>query len=416
MPRTLENLTDRHIKTATTPAGRPRKLSDGAGLYLLASPTGARYWRFDYRYSGKRKTLALGTYPEVSLRGARDAARAARDDLRALRDPSQIRRERRAAAIAQAGNTLQPIALEWLERILAKECVPRHVARVRARLENDVFPWLGSRPIAEISPTELLTTVRRIEDRGAAESARRALNSCGQIFRYAVATARAPRDISQDLRGALTVPAPRHFAATLNKARLGQILLVLDGASGSHAVRAALRLGPLVFVRPNELRRALWDQVDLDAAEWRFTLSKSRREPHIVPLSRQAIEVLTELKPATARRSVWVFPNGRSALRPMSEVAVLASMRSLGIAKDEMCGHGWRAVARTFLDEELHFAPHLIEHQMGHVVRDPLGRAYNRTSHLEERRAMMQRWADYLDELRDAARKANERSAPAPAA
>jgi integrase len=265
-------------------------------------------------------------------------------------------------------------------------------------LERDIFPWLGNKPIADISAPHLLEVIRRIEQRGALETAHRAIGNCGQIFRYAVATGRAERDPSNDLRGALPPYKTKHFASVTNPEQVGKLLSALDSYEGTLVVRCALRLAPLVFVRPGELRRAQWPDIDLDAAEWRFDVTKTNTK-HIVPLSRQAMVILRELQPLTGR-SQYVFPSARSVKRPMSDNAILVAMRSLGIGKDEMSGHGFRAMARTILDEVLGFRPDYIEHQLAHAVRDPNGRAYNRTAHLAERCKMMQEWADYLDKLK----------------
>nr|WP_245535905.1 site-specific integrase [Thiorhodococcus drewsii] len=270
--------------------------------------------------------------------------------------------------------------------------------RIIRRLERDIFPQIGARPITAVTAPELLATVRRIEDRGALETAHRALQNCGQIFRYAVATGRAERDPSADLRGALPPVRGTNFAAVTDPPRVAEILRMLDGYTGTPTVRAALRLAPLVFVRPGELRKAEWKDIDLDAAEWRYTVTKTDTQ-HIVPLSTQAVAILRELEPITGRWR-YVFPSARGADRPMSDNAILAAMRRLGIPKDEMSGHGFRAMARTILDEVLGFRPDFIEHQLAHAVKDPNGRAYNRTAHLQVRKVMMQAWSDYLDELK----------------
>jgi integrase len=264
-----------------------------------------------------------------------------------------------------------------------------------------VFPWLGGRPIAEITAPELLSMARRIESKGAVETAHRAVQNCGQIFRYAVATGRAERDPTGDLRGALQPAKSTHMAAITEPREAGELLRTLDAYQGTLTVRCALQLAPLVFVRPGELRAAEWKDIDLDAAEWRFTASKTGTG-HIVPLSRQAVAILREVQPLTGEGR-YVFPSARTSERPMSDNAVLAAMRRLSIAKEEMCGHGFRAMARTILDEVLSFRPELIEHQLAHAVRDPNGRAYIRTAYLPERRTMMQTWADYLDGLKSGA-------------
>jgi len=395
-------LTDTQIKSAK-PGPKTTRLFDEKGLYLEISPSGGKWWRFKYRFNGKEKRLSLGVYPDVSLKDARDR----RDDARKLVvngiDPSEHRKATKAAQIENATNSFEMVAREWYAKH-SPTWVKNHANRILRRLENDIFPWVGTKPVADISAPDLLTVIRRIEARGALETAHRALGNCGQVFRYAVATGRAERDPSVDLRGALPPVRAKHFAATTEPDQVSRILRLLDCHKGTLVVRSALRLAPLVFVRPGELRKAEWADIDLETAEWRFTVSKTDT-PHIVPLTRQAMAILRELHPLTGRGR-YVFPSARSPRgdRPMSENAVLAAMRNLGISKDEMSGHGFRAMARTILDEVLGFRPDYIEHQLAHAVRDPNGRAYNRTAHLPERRKMMQEWADYLGDLKAGAK------------
>jgi integrase len=265
----------------------------------------------------------------------------------------------------------------------------------------NVFPWLGDRPIADITPKEILPVIRRIEDRGALETAHRSLRYCSQVFRYGVAIGKVTADPCRDLRGALPPIRVKHRAAITEPVKVGELLRAIDGYDGTMIVKSAMKLAPLVFVRPGELRQAEWKDIDLDKAEWRYTISKTNT-PHIVPLSRQAIKMLKEIQPVTGKGK-YVFPSARSAKRPMSDNAILAAFRRMGYEKDEMSGHGFRAMARTILDEVLGFRPDFIEHQLAHAVRDPNGRAYNRTSHLVERKKMMQIWADYLDKLKKGA-------------
>jgi integrase len=267
-------------------------------------------------------------------------------------------------------------------------------------LERDIFPWIGGQPIANITPPQLLDVIRRIENRGAIETAHRALANCGQVFRYAVATGRAERDPSGDLRGALPPVKGTHFASVTELGKVTEVLRAMDNYEGTFPVQCALRLAPLVFVRPGELRHAQWADIDLDTAEWRYNVSKTDTQ-HIVPLAKQAITILLEIRPLTGHGR-YVFPSARNPKgdRPMSDNAILAAMRRMGIGKDEMSGHGFRAMARTILDEVLGFRPDFIEHQLAHAVRDPNGRAYNRTAHLPARHKMMQEWADYLDKLK----------------
>jgi integrase len=391
------SLTDTSIRNAK-PQRKATRLFDERGLYVEISPAGGKWWRFKYRFNGKEKRLSLGTYPSVGLRDARDRRDAARRLLAGGIDPSQNRKAQKSAGTDRAANSFEVVAREWFAKYSAN-WVAKHSERIIRLFERDIFPWLGGRPIAEITAPEVLTVVRRIESRGALETAHRALGNCGQVFRYGVATGRAERDPSGDLRGALPPVRGEHFAATTNPDRFVEILCVMDGYKGTFPVRCALRLAPLIFVRPGELRSALWEDIDLDRAEWRYTVTKTNT-PHIVPLSRQAVNILRDLRPLTGHGR-YVFPGARSNKRPMSDNAILAAMRRMGIDKEEMSGHGFRAVARTILDEELGVRPDFIEHQLAHAVRDPNGRAYNRTAHLPERQRMMQQWADYLDTLKD---------------
>lgn len=392
----LTNTTIRNVKSGRKSA----KLFDERGLYLEVSPSGSKWWRLKYRFEGKEKRLSLGVYPDVMLKDARDRRDVARKLLADGIDPSENRKAQRLAQADRAANSFEVVAREWFAKYSPNWAVS-HTDRIVRLFERDIFPWIGGRPIAEITAPDLLAVVRRIESRGALETAHRARGNCGQVFRYAIATGRALRDPSGDLRGALPPAKGRHFAAKTDPKEVAGILRAMDGYEGTLAVRCALRLAPLVFVRPGELRAAEWADIDLDAAEWRYTVTKTNT-PHIVPLSRQAVDILRELQPLTGSGR-FVFPSARSNQRPMSDNAVLAAMRRAGIEKDEMSGHGFRAVARTILDEVLGVRPDFIEHQLAHAVRDPNGRAYNRTSHLPERREMMQQWADYLDKLRTGA-------------
>lgn len=386
-------LTDTAIRNAK-PKAKAFKMFDGGGLHLEVSPAGGKWWRLKYRYGGKEKRLSLGVYPDVTLKVARERRDEARKLLAHGIDPSQNRKSARSARAEREANSFEMVAREWFAKYSANWVKP-HADRILRRLERDVFPRIGASPVAELSAPELLAVIRKIEDRGALETAHRTLGTCGDVCRYAVATGRAKRDPSADLRGALPPKKSEHFAAVTDPKHVGQLLRALDGYQGTLTVQCALRLAPLVFVRPGELRRAQWADIDLDAAEWRYTVTKTD-VPHIVPLSQQALAILRELLPVTGRGR-YVFPGGRSPARPMSDNAILAALRRMGIPKDEMSGHGFRAMARTILDEVLGVRPDLIEHQLAHAVRDPNGRAYNRTAHLAERRAMMQTWADYLD-------------------
>lgn len=393
-------LTDPKCRNAK-PKEKPYRIRDEKSLYLEVMPNGSKYWRMKYRFGGKEKRLACGVYPETGLREARDKRDEARKLLAQGIDPSANRKAVKAAQAAE-GETFEVVAREWFaknEPTWAKN----HANRIIRRLERDIFPWLGNAPIRSIDAPKLLEVVRRIESRGAIETAHRALQNCGQIFRYGIATGRCDRDLSADLKGALTPAKGTHFSAVTDPVKVGELLRAIHGYRGTLPVQCALKLAPLVFVRPGELRQARWEDIDLDEAAWRFRVSKTGID-HIVPLSRQAVDVLRELHPLTGHGE-FVFPNPRNPRgdRPMSDNAILSSLRRMGIEKAEMTGHGFRAMARTILDEVLGFRPDFIEHQLAHAVRDPLGRAYIRTKHLDERRKMMQSWADYLDRLRKGA-------------
>jgi integrase len=389
-------LSDAKLRSAK-PSTKAVKLFDERGLYLEVSPSGGKWWRLKYRFQGKEKRLSLGVYPDVGLKDARARRDSARRLLSEGVDPSANRKAQRSTSSEHAANSFEVVAREWFERY-SPNWVPSHASRVIRRLERDIFPWIGKTAVADLTPPQVLEVVRRIEDRGALETAHRALQNCGQVFRFAVATGRAERDATADLRGALPPVKAGHFSAVTDPAQVAEMLRVLDSYRGTVTVRSALRLAPLVFVRPGELRHAQWTDIDLEGAEWHYTVTKTDT-PHIVPLSRQALEVLREARPLTGDGR-YVFPSARSADRPMSDNAILAAMRRMGIEKSEMTGHGFRAMARTILDEVLGFRPDYIEHQLAHTVRDPNGRAYNRTAHLAERRKMMQAWADYLDDLK----------------
>lgn len=389
-------LTDQNVKQAK-PRDKTYRLTDEKGMYLEVTPAGGKYWRLKYRYGGKEKRLALGVYPAISLKKAREKREEARLMLADGIDPSAHKQIQKLTAATATQNTFEAIALEWF----AKEkpgWAESHWSRIQRMMKRDLFPYIGARPIAEIGAPELLAVLRKIESRGALESAKRTKQIAGQVFRYGVATGRCERDPSQDITGALANPVKTHRAAVTDPKLVGPLLNALDGYQGSTVVACALRFAPLTFVRPGELRTARWADIDFDKAEWRFLVTKTKTE-HIVPLSRQALEILEELHPLTGR-SEYVFPSARSPRRPMSDNAVLSAMRRMAIGKDEMCGHGFRAMARTILDEELNFRTDWIEHQLAHAVKDVHGRAYNRTAHLPQRKKMMQAWADYLDNLK----------------
>jgi integrase len=363
---------------------------------------GGKYWRWRYRYAGKQKTLALGVYPATSFADARERHMAARRLLADGVDPSQVRRETKLAARLAGDNLFEGVAREWFKKH-EPTWAATHAVKVIARLEGDVFPWLGKRPISEIKAPEILAVLRRIEGRGAVDTAHRIKQSIGQIFRYAIGTIRAERDPTTDLKGALATVRQTHYAAILEPAKVGEMLRAFAAFNGTFIVQSALRLAPLLFVRIGELRQMEWSHVNLDKAEWRYAASKTKTD-HLVPLSTQSVAILRDLHKLTGNGR-YVFPGGRSTHRPMSDAAINAALRRMGFdTKTEITGHGFRAMARTLLAEELHWKPEIIEHQLAHAVPDALGSAYNRTKFIRERVEMMQAWADYLDRLKTGAK------------
>lgn len=392
-------LTDSKVKQAKFKA-KDYKLSDGKGLFLLVTKAGAKYWRLKYRFLGKEKLLSLGVYPKVTLKQARKATITAKEQIEQGIDPAQAKKAKKAERVQAQTNNLHFIAIEWHTQ-QSKQWSEGYTGKVLRAMERDLFPYVGTLPIDDITPPQLLTVFRRIASRGATESAHRLKQIVGQVFRYAVATGRAQRDITPDLKGALPTPKKNHFPAITEPDKVGRLLNMLDAYQGTETVRAALKLAPLVFVRPKELRCAEWQEIDFDTNEWRIPAEKMKMGvDHIVPLSRQAITVLEQQKLITGHWNGYVFPSAKSPRRPMSDNAVLGAFRNMGISKEAMTGHGFRAMARTILDEVLGERVELIEHQLAHAVKDGLGRAYNRTSHMPQRKKMMQRWADYLDDLR----------------
>ena len=403
-------LTDVAIRNAK-PQDKDTRLNDGGGLYLLIKSNGARWWRFDYTINRKRKTLSVGVYPDVTLSDARRKTQEARNSVANGVDPSDERKASKVAQLHQIENkkriteglpaldSFEHVALEWFDKMMLNKSAS-HRSRTLSALKRDVFPWVGSRNIADIKATELLPVIQRIESRNAIETAHRTLQTCGQIFRYAEATGRADRDITQSLKGALSPVNSTNFASMTDPKLVKPLLKAIENYNGSIIVKCALQLAPIVFVRPGELRQAEWAHIDLDAKEWRYLATKTNT-PHIVPLSHQAITIFETIKPLTGEGR-FVFPSARTpnGSRAMSDVALLAALRRMGFEKSEMSVHGFRAMARTILDEVLGFRPDYIEHQLAHAVKDPNGRAYNRTAHLGERRKMMQAWADYLDGLK----------------
>jgi integrase len=402
MPKRITPLSDIQVKNVK-PAPKEIKLFDGGGLFLLVSPSGGKLWRFKYRFEGKEKKLTFGSYPTVTLAEARKRREDAKKLLSNGVDPSDIKKSLKAATVAETENGFEVVAREW-HRKFSGTWSPTHAETTIKRLELDVFPVLGNKDIAEIKAPALLAMLRRIESRGALETAHRVRTICGQIFRYAVATGRADRDPAADLKGALPPYKKGHLAAITDPKEVAPLLRAIDGFQGSFVVKSALQLAPLFFVRPGELRQAVWEEIDFETATWNIPAERMKMKvAHIVPLSQQAIVILKDLHALTGRGK-YLFPCHRSFARPMSNNAINAALRRMGFEKDEMTGHGFRAMARTILDEVLQVRPEYIEHQLAHAVRDANGRAYNRTSHLAERRKMMELWSQYLQGLKDGAK------------
>ena len=393
----LTDVRVRQLKPLGAASGE--KYADERGLYLHVTATG-KYWRLSYRFAGKQKTLALGVYPDVTLMKARARREEARTLLADDIDPGVAKREDKQRKADAAANTFEKVARDWLAKTANKRAAVTQ-AKVTSWLVKDVFPFIGKLPVSTIRAKDVLDRVaRRMEKRGIHESAHRIVQICSQVFRYAVAVGLVERDVTVDLRGALVAVEKTSYAAITEPRQVGQLLRSIHAYGGHPTAVAALQLTPLVFVRPGELRAAEWAEIDLDAAEWRIPASRMKMKiEHLVPLSRQAVEVLRALQPISGHGR-YVFPSIRTGERCMSENTINAALRGMGYAKDVMTAHGFRAMARTIMDEVLGERVDLIEHQLAHTVKDPNGRAYNRTAHLPARREMMQRWADYLDKLR----------------
>ena len=403
MPKRIAGLTDAKVKAAKA-MEKPVKLFDGDGLFLLVTPEGGKCWRLKYRMAGKEKILALGVYPAVSLAVARKRRDAAREQVAQGVDPGQVRKDERAALEAQRANTFEKLAREWLSRqggTLAEKT--RNM--ILQRLVRDAFSQIGAVPVAELSARLILEQVLRpLEDRGVIETAHRVRGVISQILRYAVAIGMAERDVTVDLRGALPPVSRRHMSAITEPAKVGELLRAIDGYDGSLIVKCALRMLPLVATRPGELRLAEWSEIDFERAEWNIPAGRMKmRQPHLVPLPQQALPILVELRQLTGSGQ-YLFPSVRSTARPISDNTMNAALRRMGYGTDEMVSHGWRAVFRTLADEVLQERIDIVEAALAHQVKDALGRSYNRTSFLKERRALAQRWADYLDGLKAGAK------------
>lgn len=409
----MGKLTDKAIKAAMAEAkatGTGRKHSDGGGLYLETTAAGAGYWRWKFRHLGKENRLSLGTYPAVTLLEARRAHQDGRDTLRQGTDPSQARKAAKIGAAVVAENTFGAMAAAWV-KVKATEWSPGHTITIEARLKNDLLPYLSTRPISELAAPELLVVLRRIEARGALESAHRCKMICKQVFDHAITVGAATSNPAAALGKALATPTERNHPAITDPTRLGELLRMIDGYRGSPPVRAALLMHALTFQRPNEIQGMAWAEIDFNAALWTVPpgrmkgtrKQKATSAAHTIPLSRQALAVLKDLQPLTGHRA-HVFPSERGMGRHISENTVGAALRSMGIdTRTEHTGHGFRATARTMLAERLGLDMEVIERQLAHGPRDPLGTAYDRTTWAADRRDMMQAWADYLDTLRGVA-------------
>ena len=381
---------------------KPYKLADEKGLYLFVQSSGGKLWRYDYRFNGKRKTLALGAFPDVSLADARNRRDDARKLLANETDPSETKKAVKASKAGVLANSFEIVAREWAISYFTNKSASHKVRTVR-RLESYIFPWLGNKPISEINAPQILEVIKRIESLNKLETAHRTLQAISQIFRHAVQTGRALRDPCVDLRGALPAAVVKHMAAFTEPKQIAELLRAIDGFTGSLTVQMALRLSPLVFTRPSELRTAKWADIDLEANEWRYRVSKTNTM-HLVPLSKQATKLFSEMKDVSGHGE-FVFQGGHDPKKPMSAAAINAALQRMGYdTKTEITGHGFRAMARTILHERLNIDPYIIEHQLAHKVPDALGAAYNRTKFIEQRTAMMQAWADYLDELKAGAK------------
>lgn len=414
-------LTDVAIRKAK-PGARAKKIADGGGLYLELHPNGSRYWRMKYRFGGVEKRLAFGVYPEVGLADARQRRDDARKTLADGDDPGALRKAEQAAQIAKSAadrlvaqgealpGTFEAVAREWLATVHEATVSASHAERSRIRFEQDAFPWIGRTPIGDVTAKALLACLRRVLARGAIETTHRIKDACAQVFRYGIATGQCDRNLAADLKDALPPVPARNFAAIVDPKRAGELLRDMMAYQGHPVTRAALALSALLMLRPGELRQLEWAWLDFDGATATLPsdLMKRRKNekatgaPHVVPLAPQAVAILRELQPLTGR-SRYVFPSLLTGERPMSENTVRGALRRMGYGNNDMTAHGFRAMARTMIAERLSVAPEVIEAQLGHAVGDALGRAYNRTQYLDQRRDMMTRWADYLDRLRDGA-------------
>lgn len=397
MARLIKPLTATQVSNAK-PKAKMYKLFDGGGLFLQVNPSGGKHWKMKYRKNdGKESLLTFGSFPAVSLEQARKMRDEAKSQMALGIDPGIARQEAKAERTNRARNTFEAVTREWME-IHATKIRPQSVHRYEVELDKFVYPIIGKRPIAEMKGPDFLAMLHGIEAQGRLYAAKRVAILCGMIMRFAVATGRAEYDPLPSVRGSLRAHKTKHHAAMTDPKEVGRLLRTIDAYPGGLVVSSALKIAPYVFVRPGELQQAKWADIDFDVCEWRYTTSKTGT-PHIVPLVPQVMKILNTLYAYTGHQE-WVFPHQWQKGKPMAKTALLAALRSMGITREEMTPHGFRAMARTLLDEVLGERYDLIEHQLAHMVRDPNGRAYNRTQHLAERHRMMRRWAVYLDNLR----------------
>jgi integrase len=390
-------LTDIEIRKAK-PTEQPKKLTDSGGLFLLITPQGSKLWRMAYRFNGKQKTLYIGAYPAISLTDAREKRDEARKQLVNGIDPSTAKQAAKASQNEATVNSFQVIALEWHKTNMASKS-ENHAKKIMARLNNDIFPWIGKRPITEIEAPEILKLLRHIENRGANQLAHDAKSVISQVFRFAIVTGRATRNPAPDLQGALSPVVVTHHAAITDPQQIAALWRAVDGYTGTLATKCAFKLSFLVMLRPGEIRQAEWKEINFDKAEWRVPAEKMKmRDEHIVPLSRQAIDIFKEIQPLTGNGR-YVFPSVRSNARPMSENTITGALRRLGYSGEEMTAHGFRSMVSTRLNESHLFSPDAIERQLAHGDHDKIRAAYNRSQYLPERVKMLQWWADYLDSL-----------------
>ncbi len=400
----INKLTDLALRKAK-PGAKIKRLSDGGGLFLEIRPNGSKYWRLAYRYAGKQKLFALGVYPQVSAHEARKRARKAREHIDVGRDPGLIRKSTKG--IQNTEGTFQAVAEEWLEKF-QHEWTESHHKGISGRIRRELFPWLGERPVGKISAPELFACLRRIEARGHLENAHRTLTNAGQVFMYAIATGRADRNPAADLKGAIPRPLVKHMAAILEPKQVGILISAINGYSGSPITRCALQLTAHVFLRSKEIRLSEWSEIDFDRQEWRIPLAKMKGRKrdkeasstafHLVPLATQTIQILREVQALTGGGKL-VFPGLRSSSKPISDATMTNALRRMGYSQDELHVHGFRAMARTLIRQELGFDEEPIERQLGHAVKGALGAAYNRADFIQDRKRMMQAWADYLEQL-----------------